>query len=93
LAEALDGFAAGLAGADNDDASDFAHAHSVLVFGAAAKRAQAALDARAPSGQHSRPWPPKPSLIRGKLCSPTPPQRLRWVRGLARSFSEAMSCA
>jgi hypothetical protein len=55
LAQALRRLAAGLAGADDNDASDFARTHSVLVFGASAARAQGALDAALPGGQHPRP--------------------------------------
>ena len=47
--------AAGLAGADDDDAFDFARTHSGLVFGASAGGAQGALDAALPLGQHPPP--------------------------------------
>src|SRR5690606_7195379 len=51
LAQTLRRLAAGLAGADDDDASDFTRTHSGLVFGASAFGAQAALDAALPEGQ------------------------------------------
>jgi hypothetical protein len=55
LAQALNRLGPGLAGADDDDASDFARSHSGLVFAVPAKRAQAGLDAPPPCGQHLRP--------------------------------------
>ena len=55
LPQPLRRLAAGLAGADNDDAFDFARTHSALVFEASQPQAQGALDAALPLGQHPRP--------------------------------------
>src|SRR5262249_25944892 len=92
LAQALRGLSACLAGADDDDAFDFARTHSGLVFAAAGVRAQAGLDAWAGSGQHPAPWQPKPLLIRGKLRWATRKRRLRWGPASARGSQPAMLC-
>src|SRR5690606_27204810 len=53
LAQTLRRLAAGLAGADDDDTVDFVHSHSGLAAAASEARAQGALDAALPLGQHS----------------------------------------
>jgi hypothetical protein len=55
LPQPLRGLAAGLAGADNDDAVDFARTHNAFVFEASPRQAQGALDAARPPRQHPRP--------------------------------------